>query len=185
MFRRNHYINNSTARKWSPKSYLLMPNENKHSSPLYPWPLGSYPSDTKLEYNPCGALWAFKGVLFSQCIATTSYIDLEQEWLLVNRVSVFIVHENLLLTETNKLLPVPVAVMLCYFILSMSRVHLTGLRTHQIILGPVLFGPNAVEVTSTGLITGAVEISTLVEMVVDVECIDGEPGTFGWSFGVG
>ena len=59
--------------------------------------------------------------------------------------------------------------MFCNFIMPVPWVHLACLRTHLVILGPVLLRSYTVEMTNAVLIAGAIQVHALVYVVVDVE----------------
>lgn len=59
-------------------------------------------------------------------------------------------------------------------IVTVARIHLPRLGPHLVIFSPVLLRSHAVEVTSAFLIGSAIQIHTLVDMVIDVESINRE-----------
>lgn len=63
-----------------------------------------------------------------------------------------------------------------YLIMAVSGIHLSCLWTHLIIFRPVLLYPDSMEVTSTFLVSRAEEVGASIDMVVHMECIDGERG---------
>lgn len=70
-------------------------------------------------------------------------------------------------------------------ILPMSRVHLPSLGTHLVVLRPVLLRSDTMEMSGALLITGAVQIHTLIQMVIDMKSINGKAGAVDYILRVG
>ena len=59
-------------------------------------------------------------------------------------------------------------------ILSVSRVHLASLRTHLVILGPILLRSDPMKVPNGILVVCAEKVQTFFDVIVDMEGVNGE-----------
>lgn len=70
-------------------------------------------------------------------------------------------------------------------VMPVARIHLARLRSHLVVLGPVLFRSNSMEMACSPLVGGAIKVHTLLDVIVDMQSVDRELCTFDQCLRIG